>query len=379
MKRAFITAYLLLLLLPLLFVNRDKDAVTLQENRPLTAFPPFMIYDKPNFEFTARLDSYLDDRSGFRDQLIALNGLIQYHIFGRMENGDRYRLGPDGEFNRVDGNIVDIYQHKNLCSEEELAELSESFDIINDYLKGRDCEFYYMMCYGKETIYPEYFPKSVLQYGSISRTDQIIDAIKENTDVKVVGLKEAFIENKNKYEVYSKYGDPVHWTPRGAFIGYTELFRTINSNSKYQYPYLTEDDFDITITDQGMEYHGGVKRANMSEDFALKDSVKKAQYLEGQAAKKYPSVPGDKSYNYVNPEAGNDTRTLVVCNSYIINYHIRQDIAQSFGETLFVWSEVKADTAEWIEEFDPDVVIIESAERFEEYNGIKALADKVSQ
>ncbi len=293
-----------------------------------------------------------------------------------MENGDRYRLGPDGEFNRVDGNVVDLFQHKNLCKEEELLQVSDAFATIDDYLKDRDCKLFYMMCYTKESIYPEYFPKSVLQYANVSRTDQIIEALNEHTDVEVVDLKKAFMENKTKYEVYSKYGDPVHWTPRGAFIGYTELIRTIN-NSGIAYPYLTEDDFDISITDQGMEYHGGVKKSNMSEDFALKETSKKAEYLDGVAATKYPSVSGNKAYEYVNSSIGNNTRTLVVCNSYIINYHIRQDIAQSFGETLFVWSEVGTDTLNWIEEFDPDIVIFESAERFEEYTGIIALADQL--
>jgi len=373
MKKVFITMYMLLLLLPLLFVNRDKDAVTMQENRPLAAFPSLRINGKPNLEFTTRLDNYLNDRSGFRNQLISLNGLMQYHVFKRMEKGEQYRLGPDGEFNGVDG-VVELYQHKNLLDEKELLEITGAFDTIDDYLQKRDCDFYYMMCYGKESIYPEYFPQSVLQYGNVSRTDQVIDALTEDTDVKVVGLKEAFTENKDKYEVYSKYGDPVHWTPRGAFIGYTELIRTINESGT-EYPCLTEDDFDITITDQGMEYFGGVKRSNMSEDFVLKDSSRKAQYLEGEAIIKYPSVPEGKSYDYVNPESGNDTKALVVCNSFIINYHVREDIAQSFGETLLIWSDISPDAVHWIEEFDPDIVIFESAERFENYEGIKSLAE----
>ncbi len=80
----------------------------------------------------------------------------------------------------------------------------------------------------------------------------------------------------------------------------------------------------------------------------------------------------------MNPDVVNNTRVLVVCNSYIITSQIRKDIAQSFNESLFIWSEVTADTADWIEEFDPDIVIFESAERFEEFNGIRKLADRIN-
>lgn len=364
-----------MLVVPLITLNRSADAISEQENRPLTERPKLIRDGAINTGITSEIESYLDDRIGFRNELISANAIMQYKVFDRMENGNRYRLGPDGEFHIIENNMLKDYQHLNLFSEKKLGSYVNSFQTVKDYLEGRGCEFYYMQCWDKQSIYPEYFPTSVNQYGDISRTDQLMTGLLNETDINVVPLKQVFIDNKPAYEVYSKYGDPVHWTQRGAFIGYTELMNALNKDREDKFKVLTEDDFDITVTDQGMSFYGGVRRSNFSEDFK-----RKATYavLDEGYKESHPVFDGIKVYHYTNDEAGNDKKVMIVGNSFIVNY-LMEDLAESFGETLMVWDDIDTDSLAWIEEYDPDIVIFEMVERYAAYGKVKKAADSIKE
>ncbi len=368
--KLYIAGVALMLILPVLAINRNPDAISEKENRPLTELPKIVKEGSINKEITTDIENYINDRIGFRDILISANALLQYHVFGRMEDGTRYRLGPDGEFNIIENDMVETYQHMNLFSEEEVAEITSDFKTLSDTLADKGCKFYYMQCWDKQSIYPEYFPNSVLQYGDVSRTDQVLTSLADSTDVKVIPLKEKFISEKSNYEVYSKYGDPVHWTPRGALIGYTEVMNALNEDSDTPFKVLTDDDFNITMTDQGMGFYGGVKRSNFSEAFKIKapHAVMDENYDE-----EHEAFDGYRTYHFVNKDAGNDKKVLIICNSFIVNY-LKEDFAESFGDTLVVWHDVNKKLPKWIDDYNPDIVIYEMVERYVAYDQLHKAA-----
>ncbi len=244
-----------------------------------------------------------------------------------------------------------------------------------NYLKENNCEFYYMQCWDKQSIYPEYFPTSVNQYGDISRTDQILETLQTKTDIKVVPLKQDFIDNKPIYEVHSKYGDPVHWTPRGAFIGYTKVMEALNEGRDVPFKVLTEDDFNITTTDQGMSFYGGVRRSNYSEDFQRKETN---AVLDESYKEQHPVFEDLDIYHFTNDKAGNDTKVMIVGNSFIVNC-LMEDFAESFGETLMVWNDINANFTDWTNEYQPDIVIFEMVERYASYGKVKKAAKKIKK
>ena len=360
-SKMYIAGFLIMLVVPLLLINRDDDAISEKENRPLAHFPHVHRDGGFNLKLSNEIENYVNDRIGLRNELILLNGKLQYNVFGRMENPDRYRLGPDGEFNIIEADMIETYQHKNLYTDDELNEITDSYQKIDEYLENMGCEFYLVDCYDKQTVYPEYFPDSVIQYGEISKTQQVIQALKNETDVNVVDLLPIYNELKGEYEIYGKYGDPVHWTPRGAFIGYQQILKCINENNDGAYKVRTEEDYDITITDQGMVFYGGVSHSNMSESFERKNLD--ATFVEN-CYDKYPAFEGTFIKDFTNKKAGNGTRVMIFGNSFV-RFYILEDLAESFGETLFV-----LDTSEYnnfkerIDCYKPDIVIYQLAERY---------------
>jgi len=368
----YIVGFMLMITVPLLLTNRDGEAISEKELRPLAKRPPLMVDGKFNEKLFSRIDDYFDDRIGFRDELIILNARLQFYMFGRLENPEKYRLGPNGEANIIERDVVQTFQHKNLMSNEELDNIAESFTKINNYLESRNCKYFYVTCYDKESIYPEYFPNSVNQYGDVSRTDQFIDRLKAKSDVNVIDIKPAFLNLRDEYELYAPKGDPVHWTPRGGYLGYKEIMKAFNAVCGEDYYVLSEDDFDINITDQGWYFYGGLKLENYSEDFVLKEPKAK---LVNNVSYYYDLPYTENIYLYRNENAGNDSRLLIMGNSYTVGY-ILPYFAESFGEVLWLHrSDCKDYFRECIECYNPDILLSQTAERYISYSEMIRVAD----
>lgn len=213
-----------------------------------------------------------------------------------------------------------------------------------------------------------------MQYGSISTTDQVMEHLASHTNVNVIDFKPLFSDLRDKYELYSPYGDPVHWSPRGSFVAYTQMMETINSACKSNFRILSEDDFDITTTDQGWYFYGGLSLTNYSEAFTLKNTDAE----EFDSVSGYYSAPADNTLLYYrNSSADNDKKVLIFGNSFLHHYNISY-FGESFSEVLFIRGNIAGGFdrkfEEWVDEFNPDIVVSEIAERYAHYDLIKDFA-----
>lgn len=162
---------------------------------------------------------------GFRKYLIDTNARLQYEVFGRMLNKSNYYIGRHGDFIYATDAMIADYAHLNLRSDERVAQIGQSYQTISDWLGDKGIKFYNVQCWDKHSIYPEQFMASVNQIGDISKTDQVVKYIRNNTTVNEISLKEMLLDKKKSYEVYSHYGDPTHWTERGAYLAISILWK----------------------------------------------------------------------------------------------------------------------------------------------------------
>ena len=155
---------------PLLNLNREDGAVSYDENRYLAGKPAFRDGEgKINEAFAADFENWINDNIGFRTLFVKANAGLQYHVFKNLSasgaGSSDYYLGPDGEFNYAEKEMLRDYQHKNLYTQEQLDELSSAYEKIRETLEQRGIRYYYMQCRDKHSIYPEQFMTSVFQYG----------------------------------------------------------------------------------------------------------------------------------------------------------------------------------------------------------------------
>lgn len=356
----FAAGFMLVIGLPLVTVNREESAISYDENRYLAKRPE--LYDsegKLNGTFAADFENWLNDNIGFRALMVKANAKLRYHVFKSLStqgagHSDFY-LGPLGEFNYAEKEMLKDYQHKNLYTQEQLDELSRAYEKIREALEQRGIRFYYMQCRDKHSIYPEQFMTSVMQYGGVSLVDQVMANLKANTGVTVIDTTDVLMEGKRDGETFGKYTDPSHWTERGAYLSYRSLMDTLNS-PQYRYSVLEPEDYEISLTDQGTTLFGGIHEEDLQEEFRIKNP----KAVENDTELMPLSGTGHRIYT--SDAADNDEVVLIIGDSYVENY-ILEDIAESFARTIFVWGDYSEKFMDFIELYQPTIVINENAER----------------
>lgn len=361
----FLVLFLSVLFVPLLFARWESGGVSEEENRNLAQFPPLLADGQFNPTFTQDFETWFRDHMGLRQSLISANTDLMQEVFDRDLATSDWKTGKTGDSIYAPEHIVKDFAHVNLRSENAVKDICESYQTISNYLAQKDISFYYVQCVDKHTIYPERFVASVQQIGDISKTDQVLSYLQNKTTVNAIYFKEILKDSKAQYPVFSHWGDPTHWTDRGAYISYRHMMEQINRNNSVPLTVLTEQDYNISYT----TYSGQKGETEQIEVFALKDV---------KAQKSDVSVMGQWATDHrhsvwKNPNAGNDQRLLLMGDSYFNNYLI-DDIAESFSEVWLVWGDYTADLPAIVDLCAPDIVIYECAERVDRSSAVRNLA-----
>ncbi len=368
----FIVLFLAILTAPMVFADFSGSGVSENENRYLADLPKLTVDGKLNEAFSAEVEDWLMDHMGFRQELVRANAALHYHGFRSLLNQKNFFLGVDGSLNYATEKIRADYAHTNLYSPEKLADLCEDYQKISDYFQNRGIQFYYVQCYDKQSIYPEQFMDTIYQYGEKSRTDCLMEALAGNTTVDVIDLKEPLLAAKAEYEVYSNWGDPTHWTPRGARVGYRVIMERINLRNGGMLRVLEDEDFTITQEDQAQQLSWYHYEEDILEKFNLKSSA--AVELDADQLGQWGSDARHRIWE--NPEAGNDQVLLLVCDSYFASY-IARDFAESFGRVILIWADYTWQMTELSSYFEPDILIFETVERASRNDLVPQLASRL--
>lgn len=364
----FVILFLLTFFVPLLFTKWESGGVAETENRNLAKFPSLVSNGSFNLSFTTDFETWFMDHMGFRQNLIDANKTFQKDVFDRAISKSDYKTGKTGDSIYATNVIIKDYAHVNLRTEEEVAQIGQSYQKISDWLDAKGVPFYYVQCVDKHTTYPERFIASVKQIGTVSKTDQVIDYLQNHTTVNTIYFKQLFADLRTQYDIFSHWGDPTHWTSRGAYMGYRHMMERINRDMEQPLTILDEEDYEITLEVQ----EGPDGQSEQIEKFNIRDA--KAQQVNISAMGEW--AEDHRHSIWKNSDAGNDKRLLLMGDSYFNSYLV-DDIAESFGEVWLVWGEYTNDLPEIVELCKPDVVIYECAERVDRSESVCNLAESL--
>ena len=352
----FIAVIFLIIIIPLLFMKKSDDAISKDENRKLTEKPKIINKDgNINFMYLQNLETWFNDSFGFREEIINNYANFQYKAFGKFIDNDYY-IGKHGELAYATEEMLLDYQHLNLKTKEENLKIAKSIKKIQNWLKKQKTDFYYVQCYDKHSIYPEEFIDYVYVNGEYSKTDNIVNSLKEK-NVNVISLKESLLKEKEKNRVFGTWYDPGHWNYRGAYVGYIEVMRVLNEHNN-KYYVLNEDNFNIYWTDQGKTINK-IHKADYEPIYELK----KANAIEQTNREELGKYAQDsRNKIYVNEHVKNNKTIVIICDSYFGSY-ITEFIAESFYKTYVIWADYIYNLPEFQLMFKPDIFIYESAER----------------
>jgi hypothetical protein len=365
LQRGFIVLFMAMLTLPLIFVDlSSENRVSVQENRMLAGFPKLTDLKHHQKTFIMDFDAWFKDSIGFREKFLALYNVIGknrwLNSINRWLNGISYTdgqyvylVGEQGHhyFASVNGLLIQKFQGKQFISDNDLSKMADKLEAVKVFLDSKGIPLIVMLCTDKESIYPEYYPKSIIRGKEPIQLDMITNYLKEHTTVDVFNIRQALLAEKNNYLLYSvSSGDLTHYNEIGGFFAYHELMKHIN----IYFPNITPfeiDDIEININ---------------TPNYSIV-SLKAEKTYKELAPSFFDNIDLKRPFTWENIIFENTKPNLPVImffrDSYANEQLFGKYIAQQFGRTILLHYINLEHFEEYIDKYKPDIVVFESAER----------------
>lgn len=209
--------FIVIMFLPLVFINRESGKVSPLENRALAAFPATATTEGFNKNFLPELARWFRDNLGFRFNFAAVNANVKVKLFN--QSSGTVNIDKDGWYYYTGDNNIKLANGTYQLTEEHLAELAARQQRIADNYALRGIDYYYVINPSKSTVYPEYVydPSGTTHEVSYSPAEIAVDYLTQHTSVKVMTPKAALLAAKNEgKQVFLKTDS--HYSRLGAYI-----------------------------------------------------------------------------------------------------------------------------------------------------------------
>lgn len=352
--KCFIFIFLLMLALPLVFIDLSSNRVSVKENRMLAERPKLADIKTHPVKFIRDFDAWYKDSTGFREQLLAI-----YDVFfkNKIDNNIRYTDGQyvyligenNHHFFAFSGDLILKYQGKPVLSDEQLQDMAGKFQMVKKYLESRGIPLVIMFCADKESIYPEYYPKSIIRGQEPIQLDVITNFIKEHTNADVFNIRRALLAEKDNYTLYPvSSGDLAHYNEIAAFFAYRELMKHIN----IYFPKI----IPFELNDIEINYNKSTPAVSIKVEKTYKE-------LDPSFFNDVELVRPFKWENTVFENTKPDLPVILFFrDSYSLEHFFGKYIAQQFGRAIFIHYYNLEHFKEYIDKYKPDIVVFESSE-----------------
>ena len=324
------------------------------ENRTL-ASKPILVLTNIN-EYPKKYEEYFNDYLPFRNELVKLKNLNDIFVFKNIIS-DRVLLGKAKWLFLKNVNSIGKYMgiERYYFTKEELEIAKNNLIHFRDELKKKNIDFILMVCPNKRFIYSEYMPDYIKRKSTKNDTDIFVEYMKK--DIKVVYPKEELLKYKDKYKLYYKYD--YHWNNLGAYIGYSELMKSLNiyvdnidnvnikslnGNERSNFDIYNYNDIAYSLSLSGLKYYNDDKTYIISN------------YITKNYETNY--YISETNFSYNSKSCKNENNIMIIRDSYAMNMY--DYIAMEFKQSEFI--HIFNFKNENITEYKPDIVVFETVE-----------------
>ena len=358
--------FFILIVLSLVFFNREPGKESITENRMLAEFPAEGIADREG------LEAWFEDNLGLRDMYLTVSGILNYNLLHRAKTG-KVEIGKEGFLYLADEGNLELETDKSGDFVSKLPGYAAIQQDISDKLKGQGIDYVFMIAPGKPSVYPEYIASSDHKIED-TIGDAMYEYMRDNTDVHVFWPKELLTNAKGNADgelIYLK--TDTHWTTYGRNIAYRELISSLNEWGMADVKpagvefYPSDEPYigdlsnmmgPVTWTGERLEEDGFTDWEVTSPE---------AELIErGEKYEAFRKMLVDK--NVYNPELcamfHNDKapeKNVLICGDSMVGICLLPELAESFSDMTFIWS--YSIDQDFIDLIQPDLVISEYGER----------------
>lgn len=297
----------------------------------------------------------------FQDNFYKKDFLIEKSTFLRMKIGNRIfpqvLLGNDGWMEYTGGGNLDDFQNVNALNNKKIIE--KDLMALNQYLESQGITLLIVVAPNKATIYPDKLPEQIKSLPIQSRLDSLISYLKNKNLPVMLDLRPALKTARQDQDVY--YKTDTHWNGYGAFVAYTTIINALSSSHPELKPYKTSD-LELVTKDPDML---GIPRLLMHIKFITEPSfffTPKEFFVQTL----HPTLPPGDTFGYNQYSWISDSKlpTLLMFHDSFGTLYLNDYLSMNFGKSHFIQNNMpKYLTQESIQQFKPDIIIIEIVER----------------
>ncbi|NUM43073.1 MAG: hypothetical protein HUU38_00090 [Anaerolineales bacterium] len=279
--------------------------------------------------------------------------LIQEFNLARVALGDRVFpktiVGDEGwVFYRAEKSLDD-YQNAIPLSETDLTEIQTNLDALASAYAARGIQLLVVIVPDKATIYGDYLPPEIPILGAESRLDQLTAYLAAH-GTPLLDLRPALRAARETQQVYFK--TDTHWNDYGAYVGYTEMLRALGLEP------FPLDAFDVKSA--------GLKLLDLSRNMGTNILEERIDLLAPDDAVRYRKLPlaDGRNLTLTYHEDQSLPRAVIYHDSFF--FQLIPMFAPHFRQITFIphYTGGEIWNLDWVEEEQPDIVIIEFAERY---------------
>ena len=355
-KILFLAAVCAMLLIPAVSINREAYSVSDMDNRVLTYAPEFNI--RYLDAFMAGLNDYVNDRIGFREQVLSSYQIVEDKLFHYLAH-PLYEYGKDDWIMTKEWDSIQTF---HLDLEEGYADrFAALMKDAQEISQEHGADFMFWLITNKETVYPEYMSAGYNFKDQETKSDKILEALDQQGIPRLYTFSN-FMDLKDSVQLYNIKSDPGHWNENGAVYANIELVDFLRSQFDPSIAPLSTDEFELSyeteeyllqskmrIDEQTPHYTPVIQNMVFPEEVFWEE--------DGNRLIEFEAEPGLVE----NPEASDAPRLLIFGDSY--TYYESSYLGNHFSSVCIVHSREISHFREYVELYHPDIVIIEAAER----------------
>ena len=297
----------------------------------------------------------------FENNFLGHNTLIKAFNTLRMRLRDRVFpnviVGEDGWLFYTADKTINEYQGTNPYTADELRDIGNEWDALAVQLQEKGIMLAVVIAPDKNTIYPEYMPTQIKRIGTISRLDQFVDYMHTSGKALIIDLRPDLFAASENEQVY--YKTDTHWNPLAEYIAYSKIISELSQ----RYPELEPHPFSDYEVFNGGPVIFGIPRIlgmpNIREDFlAIQPKFETGTISREVLLSDRTNVR--LSWN----QEQNLPSILIYHDSFFVRVvpllepHFRQTTSIPNSSVPGIWS------IKWVDQVNPDIVIIECVERY---------------
>lgn len=258
--------------------------------------------DENDAEWTQELESMKDLEPEF-SALVVMYGKNDWLFYQNANDGNTY-----------EDYIGNPEKYFTLEEKEKIKENLEKQQAAVQAQKT-DAEFYVVIVPNKESVYPEYMPSYVQRISEKTRTDDLVEYLQANTDVEIIYVKEAMLEEKEQHQLY--YYTDTHWNMKGTYVAVAELMKrfgktlSLNDTDFISNPSLYAGDLGVMLGRQ-QRYTSDIVYNFVPDKIPQEQKVEKSALLIGDSFGEFLNIEaqhyfkngfthrfiGDYNFNY---------------------------------------------------------------------------------